>query len=167
MSSSGAQGPFLQSVLERLIPDVCIRQRCLNRSLFISADNAHAVHPNFADRHDKGHLPRLNSGPVIKYNAGQRYATSSRSGAFYRLLAERAGIPVQEFVMRSDLACGSTIGPITAAVLGVATIDIGAPTLAMHSIRELAGAMDPWYLARSLQAFFGTAADDPVWQCLG
>jgi aspartyl aminopeptidase len=167
MSASGAQGPFLQSVLERLIPDVCTRQRCLYRSLFISADNAHAVHPNFADRHDKGHLPRLNSGPVIKYNAGQRYATSSRSGAFYRLLAERAGIPVQEFVMRSDLACGSTIGPITAAVLGVTTIDIGAPTLAMHSIRELAGAIDPWYLARSLQTFFATAADDPAWLCLG
>jgi aspartyl aminopeptidase len=166
MSASGAQGPFLQSVLERLIPDASARQRCLIRSLFISADNAHAVHPNFADRHDKGHLPRMNFGPVIKYNAGQRYATSSRSGAFYRLLAERAGIPVQEFVMRSDLTCGSTLGPITAAGLGVTTIDIGAPTLAMHSVRELAGAMDPWYLARSLQAFFATAADDPVWRCL-
>ena len=166
MSASGAQGPFLQSVLERLIPDVSARQRCLNRSLFISADNAHAVHPNYADRHDKGHLPRMNNGPVIKYNAGQRYATSSRSGAFYRLLAERCNIPVQEFVMRSDLSCGSTLGPITAAELGVATIDIGAPTLAMHSIRELAGAMDPWYLARSLHAFFATRAEDTIWQCL-
>jgi len=166
MSTCGAQGRFLQSVLERLIPDVSTRQRCLHKSLFISADNAHAVHPNFPDRHDKGHLPRMNGGPAIKYNAGQRYATSSRSGAFFRLLAERAGIPVQEFVMRSDLACGSTLGPITAAELGVTTIDIGAPTLAMHSIRELAGATDPWYLARSLQAFFSTAADDPVWQCL-
>lgn len=166
MSTCGAQGPFLQSVLERLIPDVSARHRCLNRSLFISADNAHAVHPNFADRHDKGHLPLMNGGPVIKYNAGQRYATSSRSGALFRLLAERAGIPVQEFVMRSDLTGGSTIGPITAAELGVTTIDIGAPTLAMHSIREMAGAMDPWYLTRSLQAFFATAAEDTIWQCL-
>jgi aspartyl aminopeptidase len=167
VSASGAQGPFLQSVLERLIPDVCVRQRCLARSFFISVDNAHGVHPNFADRHDKGHLPLLNGGPVIKYNAGQRYATSSRSGALYRILAERAGVPIQEFVMRSDLACGSTIGPITAAMLGVTTIDIGVPTLAMHSIRELAGASDPWHLTLSLRTYFATAAGDPVWQCLG
>jgi len=167
MSASGAQGPFLLSVLERLLPDVNDRRRCLTRSFFISVDNAHAVHPNFADRHDKGHLPRLNGGPVIKYNAGQRYATSSRSGALYRILAERAGVPIQEFVMRSDLACGSTIGPLTAAAHGVAAVDIGVPTLAMHSIRELAGASDPWHLALSLRTFFGTPDDDPAWQCLG
>lgn len=166
LSASGAQGTFLRSFLERLIPDVSERQRCLSRTLFISADNAHAVHPNFADRHDQGHLPRFNNGPVIKYNAGQRYATSSRSGAFYRVLTQRADIPVQEFVMRGDLACGSTIGPITAAELGVPTIDIGAPSLAMHSIRELAGAKDPWYLAASLQAFFNVSPEDSIWRCL-
>ena len=166
LSAGGAQGRFLSSVLERIIPEVSARQRCLSRSLFISADNAHGVHPNFADRHDPGHLPRLNGGPVIKYNAGQRYATSGPTGAFYRLLAERTGIPVQEFVMRNDLACGSTIGPITAAGLGVATLDIGTPTLAMHSIRELAGASDPWNLARTLASFFAIGADDPIWSCL-
>lgn len=166
-STGGAQGRFLSSVLERVITDPSQRQRCLARSLFISVDNAHGVHPNFADRHDPGHLPLLNKGPVIKYNAGQRYATSGRTGAYYRLLAERAGIPVQEFVMRSDLACGSTIGPITAAGLGVATLDIGAPTLAMHSIRELAGATDAWHLARSLALYFATGSDDPVWSTLG
>ncbi len=134
-TSCGAQGPFLQSTLKRLIPDRETRERCINRSLFISTDNAHAVHPNFADRHDQNHLPTLNSGPVIKYNANQRYVTTSRTASFYRLLAKIADVPVQEFVMRSDLACGTTIGPITAGAIGVQTLDIGVPSLAMHSFR--------------------------------
>jgi aspartyl aminopeptidase len=166
LSFSGAQGPFLRSVLERLIPDNERRHRCISRSLFISADNAHAVHPNFADRHDKGHLPAMNGGPVIKYNANQRYATSSRSASFFRILTERAGVPVQEFVMRSDLAGGSTLGPITAAEIGVQTVDVGAPTLAMHSIRELAGRDDAWSLCKVMKTYFALATEDAIWNCL-
>jgi len=166
LSISGAQGPFLRSTLERLIPDSETRQRCIRRSLFISTDNAHGVHPNFADRHDKNHLPRLNMGPVIKYNANQRYATTGRTASFFRVLAERADIPVQEFVMRSDLACGSTIGPITAGAIGIQTLDIGVPSLAMHSIREMAGTLDSWHLYRAMRTFFTAAHDDSMWQCL-
>jgi aspartyl aminopeptidase len=166
LSTSGAQGPFLRSTLERLIPDSEARQRCIQRSLFISTDNAHGVHPNFADQHDKNHLPRLNMGPVIKYNANQRYATTSRTASFFRVLAEQADIPVQEFVMRSDLACGSTIGPITAGALGIQTLDIGVASLAMHSIREMAGAKDGWHLYRAMRTFFTAAHDHNMWQCL-
>lgn len=166
LSFSGAQGNFLRSVLERLIPDQVRRHRCISRSLFISADNAHAVHPNFADRHDPEHLPKMNGGPVIKYNANQRYATSGRTAAFFRTLAAKAGIPVQEFVMRSDLACGSTIGPITAGAAGVQTVDVGVPSLAMHSIRELVGRDDAWHLFRAMNTFFSLDIEDAVWQCL-
>lgn len=165
-SFNGARGNFLRSVLKRLIPDRERRHRCMSRSLFISADNAHAVHPNFADRHDPEHLPKMNGGPVIKYNAGQRYATSCRTAAFFRTLAARAAVPVQEFVMRSDLACGSTIGPITAGEAGVQTVDVGVPSLAMHSIRELAGRDDAWHLFKVLQTFFSLDTEDGVWQCL-
>jgi aspartyl aminopeptidase len=119
----------------------------------ISVDNAHGIHPNFADRHDAQHEPRLNHGPVIKVNAGQRYASSGETAAMFRQLCSQEEIPVQSFVMRSDMACGSTIGPITAAALGVRTLDVGAPSLAMHSIRELAGSRDPHFLYRALRAF--------------
>lgn len=153
-SASGADGPFLKSVLERLCGDAEALSRCIDRSWLVSADNAHAVHPNYADRHDAAHGPRLNQGPVIKVNASQRYATSSDTAALFRHLCQQAGVPVQDFVMRSDLACGSTIGPITAAAIGVRTLDVGVPTLAMHSLRELAGARDPDYLYRALKAFF-------------
>ncbi len=166
MSNCGALGPFLESTLERLIPDSETRQRCITRSLMISADNAHAVHPNFADKHDNNHLPKLNQGTVIKYNANQRYATTGRTASFYRLLAEQADIPVQEFVMRSDLACGSTIGPITAGTIGIQTLDIGVPSLAMHSIREMAGTLDVWYLYKTMLTYFSTPAENDMWQCL-
>ena len=122
--------------------------------MMISADNAHGVHPNFADRHDDNHGPRLNAGPVIKINANQRYATNSETAGLVRLLAEEADVPLQSFVVRTDMACGSTIGPITATEIGVRTLDIGVPTFAMHSIRELAGADDGWHLQRLLQQFF-------------
>jgi aspartyl aminopeptidase len=95
----------------------------------------------------------LNQGPVIKTNASQRYASNSETAGLFRLLCERAGIPVQSFVVRSDMACGSTIGPLTAGNIGVRTLDIGVPTLAMHSIRELAGASDTDYLYRALKLF--------------
>lgn len=145
-SCCGAKGPMLQQFLDRLIPDVDTRVRTIEHSLLISADNAHGVHPNFMDKHDENHGPLLNRGPVIKVNANQRYATTSETSAFFRLLCDKAGVPVQAFVARTDMGCGSTIGPVVAAEVGVKTIDVGVPTFAMHSIRELAGAQDAWYL---------------------
>ena len=153
-SAVGAQGPMLRSLLMRLAGDEKAYAHMLDRSVMISADNAHAVHPNYADRHDQQHGPRLNAGPVIKHNANQRYATSSETAGLYRLLAEQEGVPVQSFVVRTDMACGSTIGPITAAGLGVRTLDIGVPTLAMHSVRELAGSEDACNLWRVLRRFY-------------
>ncbi len=152
-SACGADGPFLKSVLERLCPDPQELARCINRSWLISADNAHGIHPNYADKHDARHGPLLNRGPVIKTNASQRYASNSETAGLFRLLCEQAGIPVQSFVVRSDMACGSTIGPLTAGNIGVRTLDIGVPTLAMHSIRELAGARDTELLYRALKLF--------------
>lgn len=160
VSTSGAQGPFLKDVLERLYPHAEQRRRILADSFFISADNAHAVHPNFAAKHDGDHQPRLNQGPVIKTNANQRYATTGLTAALFRRLCQLAEVPCQSFVMRNDMACGSTIGPLTAAEIGVATVDIGVPQLAMHSIRETVGHLDGWYLLRVMAQFF--AAPDGV-----
>ena len=159
-SACGAQGPFLRSVLARISAQLSTAdaaesvERMTRRSLFLSIDNAHGLHPNFADKHDNNHGPLLNQGPVIKVNANQRYATNSRTTARFRTLCEQAGVPVQAFVVRSDMGCGSTIGPITASGLGVETIDIGVPTYGMHSIRELAGSDDAWFLARVVTRFF-------------
>lgn len=153
-STSGAQGTFLQAVLQRLTLGSEAEHRMLQNSLLISADNAHGIHPNYADRHDELHGPILNRGPVIKTNANQRYATNSESSAYFRYLCELSNVPVQDFVVRSDMACGSTIGPITATRLGVKTLDIGVPTFAMHSIREMAGSLDAWYLFQVLSKFF-------------
>ena len=149
-SSCGAQGPMLEEFILRLMPETEDRLRCLKKSMMISADNAHGVHPNFSDKHDANHGPLLNHGPVIKVNANQSYATNSETAARFRHWCEHVDVPVQSFVVRSDMACGSTIGPITAAGLGVETIDIGLPTFAMHSIRELAGAKDSQYLTQVL-----------------
>ncbi len=156
-SCCGADGPFLEDLLCRLIPDATRRVQVIQRSLLVSADNAHAVHPNYAARHDENHGPKLNAGPVIKINSNQRYATNSETAAFFRQLCAAANVPVQSFVVRSDMGCGSTIGPITASRLGVRTVDIGAPTFAMHSIRELAGSRDPEYLTEVLRHFFNSA----------
>ena len=156
MSAAGAQGPMLKQLLERIMPDAEARNRALSRSVMISADNAHGVHPNFTDKHDGNHGPIINDGAVIKINANQRYATNSETSTLYRHLAEQEEVPVQAFVVRSDMACGSTIGPITAAEIGVRTLDIGVPQFAMHSIRELAGSRDAYNLARVLRRFFDT-----------
>jgi len=120
----------------------------------ISADNAHGIHPNFSDKHDANHGPILNKGPVIKINANQRYATTDVTSSQFRLLAQKVGANVQEFVVRSDMACGSTIGPITSAEIGVKTIDIGVPQFAMHSIREMAGTQDVITTIDILKAFY-------------
>lgn len=152
-TAAGAQGPMVKDILGRLLPDNEERARMLERSLLISADNAHAVHPNYPDRHDSNHGPRLNGGPVIKVNANQRYATNSETSALFQQICESCGIAVQHFVSRSDMGCGSTIGPLTASALGVATLDVGIPTFAMHSIRELAGSDDAFGLYQALLRF--------------
>ncbi len=163
-SPEGAGGPLLDSILERLIPEPQQRQRAIRRSLLISADNAHGVHPNFTDRHDRNHLPLMNRGPVIKINAARRYATTALTSAFFRLLCQRQKTDVQEFVMRSDMACGSTIGPLAATRTGMQVVDVGVPTLAMHSIREMAGSRDCHGLHRALLEYFSLASNDPLWQ---
>ncbi len=154
MSTTGAQGTFLQDMLARLLPDPEQRLAVLRQSFFISVDNAHAMHPNFSSKHDPEHLPLLNRGPVIKWNANQRYATTAATASRFRLLCHGAQVPVQEFVMRNDMACGSTIGPLTATRTGVDTVDVGIASLAMHSIRETAGRTDCWYLYNVLTHFF-------------
>lgn len=153
-STVGAQGPMLMDALTALTPAPQSNQTLRNQSWMLSVDNAHAVHPNYADKHDDQHSPHLGGGPVIKINRNQRYATDSEGAARLRLLAERAGVNVQAFVMRADLACGSTIGPITATETGIPTTDLGVPTLAMHSIRELACVQDIPQLIALLQAFY-------------
>lgn len=153
-SACGAQGPFLQSVLERIAGSHENTVRMIDKSIMVSADNAHAVHPNFSDKHDNNHGPEINQGPVIKTNANQRYATNSDTSALFKHLCKQANVPVQQFVVRTDMACGSTIGPITASKTGVKTIDVGVPTFAMHSIRELAGRWDAYYLFKVLKEFY-------------
>jgi len=155
-SACGADGPFLDQVLHRLLPEGDDFVRIMQKSLLVSADNAHGVHPNYADRHDDNHGPKLNAGPVIKINSNQRYATNSETAGFFRHLCFDVEVPVQSFVTRSDMGCGSTIGPITSSQLGVRTVDIGLPTFAMHSIRELAGSQDLSHLVKVLTAFYSS-----------
>jgi aspartyl aminopeptidase len=157
-STTGAAGPLLESVLSRLVSsrggsgdDL---PRALATSMCISADNAHAVHPNYPERHEPGHLPIINGGPALKVNANQRYATSAETAAAFQAACEDAGVPWQVFVSRNNMPCGSTIGPITSTRLGIATADVGVPQLSMHSARELCGADDPGHLAVALTSFF-------------
>lgn len=153
-SAPGAQGPFLKSVLERICETNENFIRAMARSILVSTDNAHGIHPSYPDRHDGNHAPILNQGPAIKTNTNQRYATSSETAAIFTECCEQAEVPVQNFVARNDMPCGSTIGPITATLLGVRTVDVGIPTFAMHSIRELAGTQDTGYLTQALEQFF-------------
>lgn len=156
-STSGAAGPFLPQVLQRLLPEPESFARAMSQSMLISTDNAHALHPSYADKMDPNHSPKINGGPVIKVNANQRYASNSETQALFRDLCQRCDVAVQTFVVRSDMGCGSTIGPITAASLGVKTLDVGLPTYAMHSIRELAGSQDPIALKTALDQFLSRA----------
>ncbi len=156
-SATGAAGPLLETVIDRIVRacggSTDDRHRALAGSMCVSADNAHAVHPNYPDRHDPAHLPMINAGPALKVNANQRYATSPVTAHAFQAACEQAGVPWQVFVSRNNMPCGSTIGPITATRLGIATADVGVPQLSMHSARELCGAADPGYLTRAVQAF--------------
>jgi aspartyl aminopeptidase len=158
-SMSGARGSFLEDVVRRLaaVPDPADPQalpRTLARSRLVSADMAHAVHPTRFDRHEPAHQPQLGGGPVLKLNANQAYATDAASGGWFTERCAEAGVPVQHFVTRADLPCGSTIGPLTATRLGLPTVDVGAPMLAMHSCRELASALDVPYVVDALTACY-------------
>ncbi|MDE0804522.1 MAG: M18 family aminopeptidase [Acidimicrobiales bacterium] len=156
-SATGADSHLLVTVLERIASAADGTRddllRALSTSVCLSADMAHATHPNYVDRHEPNHYVALNEGPAVKVNANQRYASDARSVAVYLQACADAGVPTQSFVGRTDIPCGSTIGPTTAARLGVSTVDVGIAQLAMHSARELCGADDPsWYKA-SMAAF--------------
>ena len=125
----------------------------LARSVCFSADGAHATHPNYADRHEPGHQPVIGGGPVIKVNANQSYASDATTAGLFASLCAESGCAPQHFVTRSDLACGSTIGPISAARTGIPTVDVGNPMLSMHSCREMAGAQDVAPMIRVLTHF--------------
>jgi len=160
-SDRGAGSSLLPTVLERtVLARGGAREalhRALARSACLSADMAHATHPNYADRHDPQHQVALNGGPVLKINANVRYATDAPGSALVALAAEQAGVPLQTFAMRSDMPCGSTIGPVTAARLGITTVDVGMPQLAMHAAREHAGSHDPGRYRALLAAFLAPA----------
>jgi aspartyl aminopeptidase len=157
-SATGAESHFLPRVLERLARRGGLsfddHARVLSRSLCLSADMAHAVHPNYESRHEPRHKPVLNGGPVLKVNAQQRYATSARTAAIVEELCRGLEIPLQQYVNRTDLPCGTTIGPITSSLLGVPTADVGNAMLSMHSCREMAGVDDPARMERLMEAFF-------------
>jgi aspartyl aminopeptidase len=159
-STTGAGGALLERVLERHVAarggDRDEFLRALAGSLCVSADNAHAVHPNYPERHDPEHRPLVNAGPAIKINSNQRYATSPSTAAAFRRACEDAGVAWQVFVSRNNMPCGSTIGPITATRLGIDTVDVGVPQLSMHSARELCGVDDPPALAAALTALLSS-----------
>ena len=154
-SSHGAMGAFLQHQLNHLERDHEARasggvERALANSWMISMDMAHGVHPNYAAHHEPLHKPMMNAGPVVKEHVEQRYATDAETSAFFKDAARKVDVPVQDFVIRTDLACGSTIGPISSAQLGVRTVDVGNAMLSMHSIREQCGAKDTEMMVRVL-----------------
>lgn len=160
-STAGAGGSAAEDLMRRLAEtegpgaEPGSLPRAVARSWQVSADMAHAVHPNYADRHEPEHKPRLNGGPVIKINHQQRYATDAEGEALFEALCREADVPCQRFVTRTDLACGSTIGPISATRLGIRTIDVGNPMLSMHSIREQGGSQDPERMVAVLRLFLG------------
>lgn len=159
-SAQGAAGNFLGTLLDRITSALSGKNgsrddtaRALRRSFLVSADMAHAAHPNYLDRHEPAHRPELGGGVVIKTNVNQSYSTDAESAARFTAFCREVGTPVQQFVTRSDLGCGSTIGPITAAQLGIPAIDVGNPMLSMHSAREMAAAADVAPMIKALGRF--------------
>ena len=152
-SAAGAASAVLPRILERLAGSREAFHQACARSTCVSADMAHAVHPNYAGRHEPRHRPQLNGGPVIKTNTQQRYATSAATAAMFAELCRAEDVAVQHYVHRTDQPCGTTIGPITSTLLGIATVDVGNPMLSMHSARELGGARDPEVMTRVLARY--------------
>ena len=157
-STTGAAGPLLETTIERIAIAAGLDRAGflggLAKSHCISADNAHAIHPNYPDRHDQNHAPLINNGIALKSNSSQRYATSARSSIPVYAAAEKANVNLQHFSSKNTMPCGSTIGPITATRLGIETVDIGLPQLAMHSIREMCGSEDPISLYKLIKQYF-------------
>ncbi len=160
-SRSGAQGPLLEAVLQRIAASLDWGfdgyHQALASSTLISADAGHAVHPNYPQLHDPEHRPIVNAGPLLKVNASQRYTTEAPSAALWQRVCRAAAVPTQVFVSNNAVPCGSTIGPSTATRLGITAVDVGIPLLSMHSARELCGTADPAYLAAALGAYFAGA----------
>ena len=152
-STSGAGGSFLENTLRRMFNDYDEYINMIRSSILISADNAHAIHPNYPTKHEPSHAPKINSGVVIKINANQRYASNATTISKFMNTAKILNEKTQNYVTRSDMGCGSTIGPITATRLGIETIDVGLPTWGMHSTREVAGSEDALSLYKILVSF--------------
>lgn len=157
-SPTGAAGPLLEEVLRRtaraLEADAEEFEQMRARSTMVSADAAHAVHPNHPEKHDPGHQPRFGEGPVTKVNANQRYATTASMMSTWQNACAAAGVTSQVFVGRNDVPCGSTIGPISATRIGIPTLDVGVPLLSMHSARELVAVEDVLQLGQALEAYW-------------
>lgn len=158
-SAQGAGSPVMLDALSRITKssgasDSKLLEKAIQCSFLVSADMAHALHPNYMDKHEENHQPKLHGGLVIKHNANQRYATNAVTSFIFRELAERHNLPVQDFVVRNDMPCGSTIGPILASGVGIRTVDVGAPQLSMHSIREMCALDDVTHSYEHFKAFF-------------
>ncbi len=157
-TKQGADSNMLVHILERITISLNKNRedflRAISKSFLISADNAHAVHPNSPEKHDPTNKPYMNKGPVIKISANQSYTTDSNSDAVFELICEKAGVPVQKFVNPSNVRGGSTIGPLSSTHLDIRSVDMGSPTLAMHSIRELGGVIDHTYVLKSFEEFY-------------
>ncbi|KAL7078243.1 hypothetical protein ACQ4LE_002248 [Meloidogyne hapla] len=157
VSAQGAASHFMEWLMRRIVttPDEPNAFECaIGNSLIISADQAHACHPNYANKHEDCHKPTFHKGIVVKINSNQRYATTAVTHSVFKIIAESAGVPIQKVVARSDHPCGSTVGPILAAKLGIQTIDVGCPQLAMHSIRELGDTSSIHYATLLFSQFF-------------
>lgn len=156
-STAGAGGPLLERVLTKVASGFGDPAEIIANSIQVSADAAHAVHPNYPGKHDPTHHPLINRGPVLKINANQRYASNAATEAEWILACRAAGVPHQTFVGNNAVPCGSTIGPISSTRLGLPTVDVGVPLLSMHSARELCGVEDMDYFVRALSAFYAGA----------
>ncbi|MGV0378666.1 M18 family aminopeptidase [Corynebacterium lehmanniae] len=156
-STAGAGGPLLERVLTTVAQGFGDPAEIIAGSIQVSADAAHAVHPNYPGKHDPTHHPLVNKGPVLKINANQRYASNAATETEWILACRAAGVPHQTFVGNNAVPCGSTIGPISSTRLGLPTVDVGVPLLSMHSARELCGVDDMDYFVRALTAFYAAA----------
>ncbi|XP_043707238.1 probable aspartyl aminopeptidase [Telopea speciosissima] len=158
-SAQGAGSPAMLDALARITnsfssSDAKLLEKAIQRSFLVSADMAHALHPNYMDKHEDNHQPKLHGGLVIKHNANQRYATNAVTSFLFREISERHQLPIQDFAVRNDMPCGSTIGPILASGVGIRTVDVGAPQLSMHSIREMCAVDDVRYSYEHFKAYF-------------